>query len=90
MVGIKLDSGGDLLITNGRMALGDTMMQEVAIILQMNQGEQKLEPLLGANLTQFIKGKAKSFEIEKRVKMHLAMDRKDYNQVKKNIKVSKW
>lgn len=87
MKGIALDDNGDLLISNGSVVLKDTTAQEVELILTMNQGELKTQPLLGANLIQFLKSKPKQYEVEERVKLHLAMDNKDYHEIRKYIQL---
>ena len=84
--GILLTAENNLLIISRRLIVGDSRMQEVALILQMNQGEQKFEPVLGANLIQYSKTKVKNFDIESRVKIHLALDDKQYDQIKQQIK----
>lgn len=86
--GILLGNDGELLISNKSMVVGDSEMQEVAIILRMNQGEHKFEPLLGPNLINLTKTKAKAFEIEDRVKLHLALDGKDYRAIKDKIQTN--
>ena len=86
--GILLGEDGDMLIRNKSLVVGNSEMQEVALILQMNQGEQKFELLLGTNLAELIKTNSSRFEIERRVKINLSRDGKDYNQIKDRIKTS--
>lgn len=83
--GILLDKTGDLLITNKSVTIGASEMQEVAIILQMNQGEHKFVSLLGANLIRLLKSKADKYEFEMQAKIHLAIDDKDYQSIKNKI-----
>lgn len=84
--GILLAEDGDLLVVNKSLAVGSTEMQEVAIILSMNQGEQKFHPLIGANLVQMKKANVSKFDIEKRVRVALARDGKDYSSIQQKIK----
>jgi len=77
-----LDENNDLIVKNKSLQIGETLMQEVSIILQMNQGELKSDPLLGANIVNLVKTNQSRFELEKRVKTHLAIDNKDYNEIK--------
>lgn len=86
--GILLDDSGDLKILNKEVVIGNSEMQEVAVLLQMNQGEQKFHPLLGTNLVELINTKKSRFEIEKRVKISLIRDNKDYANIKDKIKTS--
>jgi len=83
--GILLDENNDMKITNSSLALGDTTMQEVGIIIQMQQGDQKAIPILGPNLIQLKKVNASRFDIEQRVRIHLALDKKKYAEIKKQI-----
>lgn len=80
--GILLDESGDLTIINNSLDIGNTLLQEVSIILQMNQGHSRFDPLLGANLINLVKTNKSRFEIEKRVKTHLAIDNKNYDEIK--------
>ena len=86
MKAILLDDEGDLLVSNGGIVIGDTEMQETAIIVGMNQGEQKFVPVLGPNLIQLLKTRSSKFYIEQRVRVHLAKDGKDYSALKEKIK----
>jgi phage baseplate assembly protein W len=85
MKGIILDNG-KLKVLNKSLVVGDSEMQEVAIILSLNQGEHKFNPLMGPNLVQLLKSKASSFNIENRVRVALALDNKDYDALKNKIK----
>lgn len=87
--GILLGEDGDIIIRNGSMVVGDTEIQETAIIIAMNQGEQKFSPVLGVNLVQMLKSKASTVDIEQRVRVHLEKDGKDYNKLKHSIKTTK-
>ena len=84
--GILLDENNDLLIVGKQMVIGDSEMQEVAIILEMNQGALKSSPLLGADLVQLLKSNASKVDVQRRVRIHLEKDGKDYNAIKNKIK----
>ncbi len=86
--GILLDDNFEIVVRNGTVAIGETLIQEVHIILQMNQGELRSDPLLGPNLIYRIKGKKNQSEIKQAVKLALARDRKDYNEIQKLISLS--
>lgn len=87
--GILLSDNGDVLVRNKSLVIGDTIWQETAIILGMNQGEHKFHPVLGPNLIQLMKSKSSQLDIEQRARIHLGMDRKNYDQLKEQIKVIK-
>ncbi|AJA67312.1 hypothetical protein MYRA21_0068 [Myroides sp. A21] len=86
--GILLDSTGDLLIKDKQMVVGDSEMQEVGVILMMNQGEQKFEPYLGANLINLVGTKVKHFELSSRIKTQMTLDNKRYEDIKEKIQTT--
>lgn len=88
MQDILLDENNDLIIRNGDFQIGDSLSQEVSIILGLAQGELKSDPLLGPNLTLLMNSKANKTRVQTRVKLHLKRDGKDYEQIKKMIKVN--
>lgn len=81
MEDIRLDGACDLLIEDGDLVIGDSNEQDVLVILQLNQGELKSDPLLGPNLTQQIRANRSRAQIQKRVRMHLERDNKDINDL---------
>ena len=65
MKGLLLDKDGDIRIVphTGKDGLtgfvvGDTLIQNAATVLELNQGELKEDPVLGANLIRYIRSKA--------------------------------
>lgn len=64
---------------------GESEMQEVALILQSVQGEWKEHPIMGPNLYQYIKAKTDKIAIERQMRIHLALDNKDYDELKTKI-----
>ena len=57
MKGLLLDKDGDIRIVPHKgkdgltgFVIGDTLIQNAAIVLELNQGELKEDPVLGANL----------------------------------------
>lgn len=85
--GILLDENFDVTVVNGRMVIGASELQEVAIILSLNQGEQKFMPVLGPNLIQLNKTNASNFDVKQRVRVHLAKDGKDYQAIRDKIAI---
>lgn len=82
---ILLDEGNDLQIVNGDFVIGESFMQEVGLILQMNQGELKSDPLIGANLTTKIRGIRNDAKIRRHIETQMELDGKDYEEIKNNI-----
>lgn len=83
--GILLDENDDLLFKNGDLALGDTELQEVSLLLRLNPGELKSDPILGAGLIRMIKSNADKRKIQQRVKLTLQRDGKDYDKIRNQI-----
>jgi hypothetical protein len=82
---ILLDENNDLQIVNGDFVIGESLMQEVGIILQMNQGELKSDPLIGANLTTKIRGVQNDAKIRRHIETQMELDGKDYDEIKNNV-----
>jgi hypothetical protein len=85
---ILLNEENDINIINGDFVIDSSLLQEVTIITKLNTGELKSDPLLAPNLIQLIKSNAKQFDIEQRLRIHLARDGKDYSEIKKYIQVN--
>lgn len=86
MKDIQLNNANDLQFVNGDLAIAESEMQEVSLILESNQGEWKEWPVLGPNLMQLIKTNQSKFALKKRVKIHLSLDGKDYADIEKRMK----
>lgn len=82
---ILLDNHDELSFYNGDFDTGESEMQDVGLILRLRQGELKSDPILGANLQHFMHGIYDRIAVEKRVKIHLARDGKDYDEIKKKL-----
>ena len=85
---ILLDENLDLSIQNGDLNIGESLTQDVGLILKSNKGEWKQYPLLGCNLVELIRSKANQNEINKRVMLQMKYDGKDYNEIKNGINLS--
>jgi hypothetical protein len=82
MTDLLLNDENDLKIVNGDFVFGKSELQEVGIILQMNQGEFKSDPLIGANLTTLIRGGKNNEKIKRHIETQLELDDKDYDTIK--------
>lgn len=82
---LLLNQDNDLTFLNGDLRIGKGETQEVASILTASQGWYKRSPLVGADLLQFLKSKRKRAEIDRRVKIQLSLDKKNYREVKEMI-----
>ncbi|NCT19421.1 MAG: hypothetical protein GW771_14480 [Flavobacteriia bacterium] len=77
----------DVTIANGDFAIGDSVDQEVGLILRMNKGELKEDPLLGTDLIRLINSNTSELEVKQLVKVQLARDGKSYDELKERIKL---
>jgi hypothetical protein len=54
-IGILLkEDTGDLQIKNGKLVLGETIYQNLAVIIEMHQGESKASPMLGVGIGDYL------------------------------------
>lgn len=88
MKDILLDDDFDLAAKDGDFVIGESLTQEVAINLSINQGNLKSAPLIGPDLTQKMKGVRQDLNTRKAVKVSLERDDKDYEEMKKFIHVN--
>lgn len=96
MKGIQLGTKGDIDIVPRRgkdhtltgLVIDDTLIQNAAIVLELNQGELKADPILGPNLLRFIRSHADKATIEKQVKLHLKRVGINYDELAKLIHIN--
>lgn len=88
MKDVLLNENNDLAVVNGDFSVGESEVQEVALILQYHQRSLKSDPLLGANMMELIKGKYDRTAVEKRVKIQLERDGKNYDEIKKRLQLN--
>ena len=81
---IKPKRDGNGLITGG-LVVDDNTDQCAALVLEMSQGELKEDPLLGAGLTKFIRGKYSKSQVEMKIRQHLTRAGINYNEYKEQI-----
>jgi hypothetical protein len=84
---ILLDDTDDIAIINGDFFVDESTLQEVGIILRLNSGELKSDPVLAPNLIQLVKAEANDQEFEERVRLFLKRDNKNYDDIKKLINI---
>lgn len=86
---ILLDENFDLIISDGDFAIGESELQEVANILKSVEGNFKANPLIGANMEQYIRQGDNKSKIEQRVRIALKRDNKDYMSIKQKLTINK-
>lgn len=97
MKGILIDQDFELLIrpkldSNNKivsgLVVGSNTDQCAALVLQMSQGELKEDPLLGAGLTKFMRGKHSQSQIDQRIRQHLTRAGINYADYKQRIRTT--
>lgn len=78
----------DLEILGGDLRLGETTLQEVDNILISMQGNFKSAPLIGPNFQQLLNSAVSDREIKRRTKIQLALDNKNYDDIKTLISLN--
>lgn len=84
---ILLNENNEPVIVNGDFRTGESELQEVSFILQLRQGELKSDPILGVNMQHFIKSKENRTAIEKKIRIHLERDGKQYGDIIKKLNI---
>jgi phage baseplate assembly protein W len=82
---ILLDENDDVRIENGDFVIGDSLDQEVGLILRMNKGELKEDPVMGCDLIRLINSNTSEAELKQIIKLQLARDGKSYDELKERI-----
>ncbi|MBR8759279.1 hypothetical protein [Porphyromonas levii] len=97
MRGILLDKENDLMVQVTRDAegkissglqIGNTNLQNAYMVLSLNQGELKEDPIAGVNLIAMIRGNKSSDQIKTTIKIGLRRCGIDYDEVKNLLRVN--
>ncbi len=86
---ILLNENDDFNIIDGDFVIGESILQEVGIILRLNSGDLKSDPILAPNLVQLVNSVENKQEFEERARIHLKRDNKSYNEIKELITIKK-
>ena len=84
---ILINDDGTPVIVNGDFAVGESTLQELAQLFKTHQGNVKHAPLLGCNLTEFVKRNADRDKVNARIAQNMKMDGKDFNDLKHLIHI---
>lgn len=88
MIDFLLDDDNDIQFdANGELVIGESELQDVALIIQTNPGEWKEDPIIGMGMAKYIKSKEDRAIIERELKKQLARDGKDYERIKNKLKI---
>jgi hypothetical protein len=96
MRGILLDENNNLLIRvthradgkiTGGLVIGDNAVQCAGLVLQMNQGELKEDPVIGANLFLEMRGKLNRDRLKNKIETALTRANIRIEDVKGELRV---
>jgi len=96
MKGVLLNEENDLLIrvrrgTDGKITggllVGDNAVQCAGLVLQMNQGELKEDPIIGANLLRNIRGKLNRDKLKNQIEVALTRANIRIEDVKNELEI---
>ena len=82
-----VDDKGEMIIRNGTFATGESLTQEVALLLITNQGEIRNDMFCGCNLVERTNSRITRSELERIIRLQVQRDGKDYSRLKRGINV---
>lgn len=80
-----LGDDGDLQVRNGDFVTGESLTQEVALIMLTNKGEIRHDPLCGCDLLKMTNARITRARFERLVRVQLERDGKNWSDVKDGI-----
>lgn len=83
-----LDNTGKLVIRAGGIHTGESLSQEVALILLTNKGEVRHDPLCGCDLVRRMNGRITRSELERVARVQMERDGKDWASIKHGININ--
>lgn len=78
---ILIDNNGDEQVINGDFAIGDGSIDDCLIIMKLNTGALKSDPILGPNLITLINKHNGALEAKQAIKLHLNRDKKTFKKL---------
>lgn len=85
VVSPRRDGNGKI---TGGMLVGDTLMQETAIVLKLRPGDLKEDPKVGVGLTKYIRSAVNPAKVEIDIKQHLTRVGIDWEEVKDQLTIT--
>lgn len=80
-----LGDDGDVQIRNGDFVTGESLTQEVALIMLTNKGEIRHDPLCGCDLLKMTNARMSRTQFEQIVRVQLERDGKNWADIKNGI-----
>lgn len=85
--GFLVDDKGELVIRNGTIAVGDTLSQDVALLMLTNKGEIRHDVFAGCDLLRRMNSRMSRSEFERIVRVQVERDGKQWHRVKDGIRL---
>lgn len=82
-----LDEDNDLKIDMGDFVIGESKIQEVTAILVSTKGEFKDSPIMGLDVVTKIRSGRRFFGLGRDLRLQLARDGKEYDEIKEEIRM---
>lgn len=86
--GILVDDKGEIIIRHGTLAIGETLTQEVALLLLTSKGEIRHDVLCGCDLRRYTNARIKRTELQRIIRLQVERDGKSWDDVQAGIKVN--
>lgn len=80
-----LDESGEMVIRNGDFVTGESLTQEVALLMLTNKGEIRHDPLCGCDLRRMTNGRLTRSRLEQIVKVQAERDGKNWSDIKDGV-----
>ena len=84
-VRVVRDSYGKII---SGLVVGECIDQEAFIVLKMNPGDCKEDPIIGPGLNKYIRGKYNQSEIDMRIRQHFTRAGIDYDDYQERIQMA--
>ncbi len=78
---ILIDNDGNFIIENGDFKIGDGTIDDCSLIIGLNTGVCKIDPILGPNLIRMTNGKISTTQLKQEIKLHLSRDGKNPKKI---------
>lgn len=83
-----LDDTGRLVLRNDGIATGDSLTQEVLLLMLSNQGELRHDPLCGCNLVKRTNSRMLRSDLERAVRIQCERDGKNWSDIKNGLNLN--
>jgi hypothetical protein len=80
-----LDDSGRLMLRNGGVVTGESITQEVALLMLTCKGEMRADPLAGCDLRKMMNARLTRSRLEQLVKVQVERDGKNWSDIKNGI-----